>query len=477
MIPQRTHSLAIRAISGSLAIASVLIGSWASAQTQPASAPVAEASATASVDTTKGFAASHSGTASSGAPHAPFEAGLFGGLMLPPESHDLQGPHPHRQLATAGELGLRLAGFISPHAGIEFEGAVLPTKIEDGDRAALWTGRAHVLGQLPLGGVTPFVLLGAGALGISSDELGADVDHAFHAGIGVKVPVDEFLSLRLDARDTVSQKNGGAPSSLVHYPEFLLGLSFRIGGEKKAPPADEDADGILDAEDKCPAVAGPAPAGCPAEDTDKDGVQDKEDRCHLDAGPAPSGCPAPADADADGVPDTCDACPKDAGIKPSGCPDEDPDQDGIRSSNDRCPREAEVKNGFEDADGCPDTLPESVKRFTGTIQGIEFDFAQATIRPASGPTLESAAKTLQEHPSLRIEISGHTDNVGPREANVKLSLARAEAVKQDLIKRGVEADRIEVRGAGPDQPVADNLTPQNRQKNRRIEFRILTEQK
>ena len=75
--------------------------------------------------------------------------------------------------------------------------------------------------------------------------------------------------------------------------------------------------------------------------------------------------------------------------------------------------------------------------------------------------------------SLRIAISGHTDNQADRSKNLELSQQRAESVKAYLVQQGIDASRIETRGAGPDEPIADNKLPAGRQKNRRIEFKLL----
>ena len=81
------------------------------------------------------------------------------------------------------------------------------------------------------------------------------------------------------------------------------------------------------------------------------------------------------------------------------------------------------------------------------------------------------AKILKEHPELvRLRIGGHTDNRGAREYNIKLSQARAEAVRRYLVERGVEPGRLEAKGYGPDQPIASNDDAEGRQKNRRTEF-------
>jgi OOP family OmpA-OmpF porin len=107
------------------------------------------------------------------------------------------------------------------------------------------------------------------------------------------------------------------------------------------------------------------------------------------------------------------------------------------------------------------------------IKGIEFDTGKDTIRPISEPVLEGALIVLNEYPALRIEISGHTDNVGSQETNIDLSKRRAESVKNWFVNKGVSADRIETRGAGPDEPIADNKQLAGRQKNRRIEFKLV----
>jgi outer membrane protein OmpA-like peptidoglycan-associated protein len=411
-----------------------------------------------------------------------FEIGIFGGLFFPSKHHELGDPNkplePYGKVAP--DLGLRLAYFPLSFAGVEAEGAVMPTHTDDGAKAALWAVRGHVVAQLPLASIVPFVVVGGGALGTSSDTLGSDNDPAFHFGAGVKVPADDFLSARLDLRDTMAQKGNAQDGAQTHFPEVLLGLTFTLDRRHPPPPPpppppDLDGDGVLDNADQCPTQAGPAPTGCPPPpDSDGDGVLDQDDRCPTLAGPAPEGCPPPPDADKDGVADPDDACPDVPGPAPKGCP-LDPDNDGIEGDADQCPDQAETKNGFQDTDGCPDELPEEVKRFTGVIPGIEFDFAKASIRPVSKPVLDGAVKVLTDYPDLKVEISGHTDNVGQHDANVKLSQARADAVKAYLVSKGIDAARIQSRGAGPDEPLADNKTVANRRKNRRIEFKILTE--
>jgi OOP family OmpA-OmpF porin len=185
--------------------------------------------------------------------------------------------------------------------------------------------------------------------------------------------------------------------------------------------------------------------------------------------------PAPGirDSDGDGILDAQDQCPQEAGVEPGGCPVTDTDGDGILDATDACVDAPETANGFEDADGCPDELPAEVQQFNGVIQGIFFDTGKATIKSTSEAVLDNSAKVLAQYPDLRVEIAGHTDDRGGHDANVELSQRRAESVKQYLVDKGIDAARIQTRGAGPDEPMADNASKAGRAKNRRIEFKLV----
>jgi outer membrane protein OmpA-like peptidoglycan-associated protein len=101
---------------------------------------------------------------------------------------------------------------------------------------------------------------------------------------------------------------------------------------------------------------------------------------------------------------------------------------------------------------------------------INFDTGKATIRPDSSKTLDDAAAALKASPAFRVEVAGHTDNVGTPEANLTLSQDRAQAVMGALVARGVAADRMRAKGYGQTVPVGDNRTEQGRAKNRRVEL-------
>ena len=114
-----------------------------------------------------------------------------------------------------------------------------------------------------------------------------------------------------------------------------------------------------------------------------------------------------------------------------------------------------------------------VKGNTATINNLFFDLGKATLKPESGPELKRILQVMTENKSLLIEISGHTDNTGSDEINDKLSLERANAVKDNLLKGGIDTSRIRTKGYGKSKPKADNATEEGRQINRRVEIEIL----
>ncbi len=112
---------------------------------------------------------------------------------------------------------------------------------------------------------------------------------------------------------------------------------------------------------------------------------------------------------------------------------------------------------------------------TVVFRGINFDFNSSIIKPESYPVLDDAARILKARPKMRVEIGGHTDSIGSDSYNRTLSFERAQAVKDYLIRyHKIESNRIEVRGYGEAQPVADNRTKTGRDLNRRIEFKVLS---
>ncbi len=109
----------------------------------------------------------------------------------------------------------------------------------------------------------------------------------------------------------------------------------------------------------------------------------------------------------------------------------------------------------------------------GKLNNLFFDTGKANFRSESTPELDRIALTFTENPNLVLEIGGHTDNVGTDEANNKLSQDRADAVREYLIGKGIEPDRVQSKGYGETKPIQTNDTDEGRQANRRVEFKIL----
>lgn len=129
----------------------------------------------------------------------------------------------------------------------------------------------------------------------------------------------------------------------------------------------------------------------------------------------------------------------------------------------------EVKNGANPLDPDDDILSIPVGGNLIT-KNIEFDTGKATLTSSSDKTLNNVLKAMKAAPDMELRVTGHTDDTGDRDMNIKLSQERAETVKAWLVARGISPNRITTRGAGPDEPLVPNTSDENRQKNRRVEF-------
>jgi len=107
------------------------------------------------------------------------------------------------------------------------------------------------------------------------------------------------------------------------------------------------------------------------------------------------------------------------------------------------------------------------------LVGVNFEFGKSDLSPESYPILVNAVQVLISNPDMKVEIQGHTDNIGSDSFNKKLSEQRAETVKRFLVAKGVAASRLSTVGFGSSNPVSDNKTAEGRSLNRRIEFKVL----
>ncbi len=345
----------------------------------------------------------------------------------------------------------------------------------------------------------------------------------FSAGAGVQVRLAERVFLRFDERflfPTSDASDGIVAKSSDVMLRHTLGISFGL-----FPWRDTDQDGVSDKDDICPAtptIAKIDANGCPI-DSDQDGISDFEDECGDVPGVSSGkGCP---DADGDTFVDNVDDCPLDAGSAAfNGCPDKD--GDGIKDLDDRCP---EIKglqkfkgcvdsdnDGVADPDdvcasttsiskvdekGCPldrdhdniadylDQCPEDAgvaenngcplvkeevkELFRRALSGIKFETGKDIIKKESFAILDTVVQIMIANPSYKLNIFGHTDNVGDVQKNLMLSQARADAVSSYLEQRGLEGRMPEVIGYGDQKPIADNSTKEGRLLNRRVEFEVV----
>ena len=424
-----------------------------------------------------------------------FEVGGFVGAHLFNDDNELgvddqnQAESPKNSI----NLGIRVGYALHPLFNIEAELAVMPTSTRLSETPVTIFGwRAHALIHFTDTKFRPFAVLGAGFLTSSprdQNDFRTDTDFVVHAGLGAKYEVQNNWGVRGDVRLLLPPST--ASEFVTTDWEFLIGLykTFPSKGKKVEPlaPTDADGDGVSDDVDQCPNQAEDPDGnededGCPELDDDGDGIPDTADACPnqpedmngVDDG---DGCPE-NDLDGDGIVGTADQCPSDAedmdGFQDAdGCPDPDNDADGVLDANDQCGDQAETMNNYKDGDGCPDEVPVAVQQFTGTIEGIKFRTGSATIAPSSFRVLNQAAKVLTEHPSIKLEVQGHTDTEGKAEWNLTLSQNRADAVVAYLVRKGVDASRFVGKGFGQNNPIADNATPAGRKQNRRVDFVLL----
>ena len=323
----------------------------------------------------------------------------------------------------------------------------------------------------------PFVGVGGGYTWV--DEIGAGT---LNGTLGFNVWFNDNIGLTIQS----SYKHAFEDYLQTHF-QHTAGISIKFGG------TDTDGDGIFDKDDACPDVAGlEAFNGCP--DTDGDGIEDSKDSCPNEAGTAEfNGCP---DSDGDGVADKDDKCPTVAGLKAlAGCPDAD--GDGVTDGDDKCPNEAgpAANNGCPWADkdgdgvydkddkcpdvkgtvanaGCPEVSAEVQKTLNEYAKTILFDTGKSSIKAQSAAVLGDIIKILNEYPTAKFTVEGHTDSVGSESLNQRLSDSRANSVKEYLIENGIDAFRLSALGYGESKPIDSNKTSKGRANNRRVEINL-----
>lgn len=210
---------------------------------------------------------------------------------------------------------------------------------------------------------------------------------------------------------------------LAKHWQHNLGVVFKLGKSQKQEEAtevvDTDGDGVPDTYDLCPDVAGPKQFG---------------------------GCP---DSDGDGVPDNIDKCPNVKGDNGNGCPT--------------------PKNEY-----VPETTPVAATVKVPTNKTIYFDFASTSISNNAKEILDDLVSVIKSSKanSYNIKVEGHTDNIGSNGFNQKLSVKRADSIKDYLVSQGISSSAINTTGLGEENPASNNNTDAGRALNRRGELTI-----
>ncbi|OLD74036.1 MAG: hypothetical protein AUF61_00305 [Chloroflexi bacterium 13_1_20CM_66_33] len=291
----------------------------------------------------------------------------------------------------------------------------------------------------------------------------------------------------VDATGCPTDADGDAvPDGLDQCPNTPPGVKV----DAKGCPIDSDADGVPDGIDQCPgtpAGVGVDSKGCPM-DADSDGVPDGLDKCPgtpKGATVDSNGCPL--DSDVDGVPDGLDQCPNTptgTKVDPAGCP---LPVEAVRPP--AAPAGAPAKcppappGSQVDANGClvlfapqaaaplaPGAPP---PRPTLILRGVNFETGRSVLTRDSYLVLDAVAASLVANPEIRIEVAGYTDSTGTKFSNLRLSQARAAAVRFYLARKGVPPVRMVAKGYGASGYVAPNGTAAGRAQNRRVELHKL----
>lgn len=310
----------------------------------------------------------------------------------------------------------------------------------------------------------------------------SETSRTIFGGLGFSFNLSDNLAINLQSTYRSMNENDG-----FDHLQHNVGLSLGFGS------GDADKDGVPDSKDKCPSVPGLKEyEGCP--DTDGDTIIDKEDKCPEIPGlPELNGC---IDSDEDGISDPDDSCPDVFGsLEMNGCPDTD--QDGVADKDDECPSNfGPIENngcpwpdtdgdgvndnedlckdepGSKENNGCPELSGEIVK--TLNEFGSRINFPANSYQILGRKTIENLEKIknlLDENQEGNLLIEGYASSDGDEDYNVELSIKRAQAVLEYLVKLGVPETRLEVIGFGEENPLEDNQTSLGRAINRRVQFK------
>lgn len=322
--------------------------------------------------------------------------------------------------------------------------------------------------------VAPFLSIGFGITNTQRQEFFFDeFDGGVHGMMPYAIGLDFKVTDQMAVTTSATYIN--TLDDTFQYLQFGVVAKFSLKTYK-----DKDGDGVLDRDDVCPNMKGPASnSGCPVEDDrevpvlnpnsmddDNDGVPNSMDACPQVAGSL-NGCP---DTDGDSVPDIYDVCPAIAG-RPElgGCPDSD--NDGIIDSLDPCPTTyGTIRGCTQEAINAmaPDSKETIRIKLIAASENILFNLNSTKLTGDYQKSLNDVLQILKDNPTLSVHINGHADSQGSLEHNKTLSRQRAYVVKQWFIDKGIPASRLESKSFGELVPRGTNDTAIGRALNRRV---------
>jgi OOP family OmpA-OmpF porin len=304
------------------------------------------------------------------------------------------------------------------HSGGVKSEDILPTNKTNVTRVAL----NGVYEYTQAGSVIPFAKAGIGYEHMNR-HFAENTDGAFvDAGAGVKIPFADNLALKLETiymlKYNTERANGNnwGDSNLA----VLAGLNYSFGKKAQPEPTPEPTPEPVDGDD------------------DNDGVLNSVDKCPT--------TPTGKEVDANGCCVVVDG---------------DDDNDGVLNSVDQCPNSP--KGALVNEAGCPVLVN----------LHVNFEFNSYKVDAMSHSNIQNFADFLVMYPEYSAKIIGHTDSTGAEAYNKVLSQNRANAVKNLLVEKGANADKVSSSGMGETSPVADNSTKEGRAQNRRIEAELI----
>src|SRR5439155_9241102 len=384
-----------------------------------------------------------------------FEAGAFGAYTR----YD-----PAFGLGQKPGGGVRLGYFLNNFIGVEGDVLFQPeyTVTPPGGTAntlqPLIAGASLVVNALRAPRLTLYALGGYSLLDFGTRAPYHFTDNAVHGGAGIRLFLTNRIAVRVEGRAIVtpSTKSNFGFQSVTHYLG-TIGLSVLHLATLRN---DSDGDGVPDSKDACPGTPAGAVVdqrGCPL-DADQDGVPDGIDQCpNTPAGTKvdATGCPLPVEAV---------RAPTAQAAAPAKCPPAPP---GSQVDANGCLVLFAPEPARPTAPGAPAPRP------TLILRGVNFETGRSVLTRDSYLVLDAVAASLVANPEIRIEVGGYTDSTGTKFSNLRLSQARAAAVRFYLARKGVAPVRMVAKGYGASGYIAPNSTAAGPAQNRRVELHKL----